>query len=289
MDWQDRLIDVYCRICDTFDKEEFMFVPRISNNGTPRFTDQEVLTIFYSGIIEGITEIKKIHKKARQYWGTWFPLLPGYKQFVKRVNALSDLMQEHVHLMAHLGFFQGEIGFVMDSMPIILSNNYNKRKPRKLDCIADVGYCASKKINYYGMKLHVIAERNLEGLPVPQKSFLTAASEHDLTTFKSFSEDIWECEIYCDKAYCDQGFQNTLAFEQGTLLATPIKKTRGRDYNSFEIFHNKFISRIRQPIESLFANLIKKTNIQKGSLIRSAKGLQTHIYGRIAAFMLLRE
>lgn len=289
MNWQDRLIDIYCRVCDAFDKEDLMYIPRISNNSIPRFTDQEVLTIFYSGVIEGITEIKKIHKKAKQYWAAWFPLLPRYKQFLKRINSLADVMQEHATALSCLGFFKGEIGFVMDSMPIILSNNYNQKNSRKLDCVANVGYCASKKKHYYGMKLHMIAERNLEGLPRPQMCFLTAANEHDLSCLKHFSEDIWECEIYCDKAYNDQKFQNEIANEQGTLIATPIKKPKGRDFNSFERIHNEFISRIRQPIEAVFADLIKKTNIQKGSLIRSVRGLQVHVYGRIAAFMLLRQ
>lgn len=289
MDWQDRLIDVYCRVCDAFDKEDLMYIPRISNNSFPRFTDQEVLTIFYTGIIEGITEIKKIHKKARQYWGSWFPFLPGYKQFLKRVNALADVMQEHVTTLSYLGIFEGNIGFVLDSMPIILSNNFSTKNSRKLDCIANVGYCASKKKHYYGMKLHMIAERSLEGLPKPQMAFLTAASEHDLSCLKYFSEDIWECEIYCDKAYCDQNFQNEIAYEQGTLISTPIKKPKGREFLAFERIYNEFISRIRQPIEAVFADLIKKTNLQNGSLIRSVKGLHAHVYGRIAAFMLLKQ
>ena len=37
-------------------------------------------------------------------------------------------------------------------------------------------------------------------------------------------------------------------------------------------------SKVRQPIEALFGSLIQKINIQKGSLVRSTKGLHACAY-----------
>ncbi len=46
---------------------------------------------------------------------------------------------------------------------------------------------------------------------------------------------------------------------------------------------SKAVSRVRQPIESLFNWLIQKTDIQRASKVRSAKGRLIHIFGKIAS------
>tara|TARA_R110002049_G_scaffold122465_2_gene277292 strand:- start:2553 stop:2753 length:201 start_codon:yes stop_codon:yes gene_type:complete len=46
-------------------------------------------------------------------------------------------------------------------------------------------------------------------------------------------------------------------------------------------------SKIRQPIEALFSWLIEKSDIQKASKVRAAKGLTLHAYGRPAAAFIL--
>jgi hypothetical protein len=43
------------------------------------------------------------------------------------------------------------------------------------------------------------------------------------------------------------------------------------------------VSRVRQPIESLFNWIIEKTDIHRASKVRSTKGLLVHVFSRIAA------
>lgn len=245
-----------------------------------------MLAILYFGIQEGDISIKAAYKRAISYFPSWFPHLPLYKQFARRVKRLAAATCHHAMQTCSLGPFQGQIGFLMDSVPIVLSKKTQMTRPRRLDGLADVGYCASKKMHYYGVKLHVIAERNLQGLPQVQEAFVQAASMHDLTAFKTVSHAIYEREIYCDKAYCHQDFQNEIALEQGVLLATPIKKEKGLEETAFAKIHNGAISHWRQPIEALFADIIRKTNIQTAKLVRSVDGLIAHIYSKLTAYLL---
>jgi len=46
---------------------------------------------------------------------------------------------------------------------------------------------------------------------------------------------------------------------------------------------SRAVSKIRQPIESLFNWLIEKTEIQRASKVRSTKGLMVYVFGRLAA------
>ena len=72
-------------------------------------------------------------------------------------------------------------------------------------------------------------------------------------------------------------------------MLTPIKAVKGeaqenknRDKAADDLF-SVAVSRIRQPIESLFNWLIQKTDIQKASKVRSSKGLLIHVFGKIAS------
>lgn len=62
-------------------------------------------------------------------------------------------------------------------------------------------------------------------------------------------------------------------------MLTPVKAVRGqdeqtrmRDKAANELFSTA-VSKVRQPIESLFNWLIEKTDIQRASKVRSTKGL----------------
>jgi hypothetical protein len=72
-------------------------------------------------------------------------------------------------------------------------------------------------------------------------------------------------------------------------MMTPVKAIKGqcqqlknRDKAANDLFSTA-VSRVRQPIESLFNWLIVKTDIQKASKVRSTKGLLVHLFGKIAA------
>jgi hypothetical protein len=47
------------------------------------------------------------------------------------------------------------------------------------------------------------------------------------------------------------------------------------------------VSRVRQPIESLFNWIEEKTGIQTASKVRSTQGLLVHVFGKLAAAMLM--
>ena len=80
---------------------------------------------------------------------------------------------------------------------------------------------------------------------------------------------------------------------KGNMLMTPIKdkqkhtpamKQKERAFNDV---HNKAVSIIRQPIESLFNWINELTQIQNASKVRSANGLKLHLWGKLAAALLL--
>ena len=83
-----KLIKIYFFICDHF-KELQYYCQRFSNNKAPKFTDQEIMTIYlYVMHQRGYTKIKDIHSFACEYLRDWFPSLGSYQAFNNRLNRL---------------------------------------------------------------------------------------------------------------------------------------------------------------------------------------------------------
>ena len=113
-------------------------------------------------------------------------------------------------------------------MPIIMAQRGCRFHAKVAPEIATKnGYCATKKLHYYGVKLHVIASQQPGALPVPTGLGLTDAGMHDRKAF----EQIIPClpskmlTCYADKAYQVQA--EPIHQEWHVTLLTPVKKEKG--------------------------------------------------------------
>ena len=72
-------------------------------------------------------------------------------------------------------------------------------------------------------------------------------------------------------------------------MLTPVKYSKGvtdtiKKFNkTADELYSKTVSTVRQPIEGFFNWLIEKSDIQNTSKVRSTKGLNLHLFGRLAA------
>jgi len=172
-------------------------------------------------------------------------------------------------------------------MPIITCSG--KRKGKIAKDLADKGYCSTKNMYYFGVKLHALAFRRDRSIPFPEEIIITPASTNDLVVFKEAWANKENSRFFGDKIYHDQEYFSGLVKDNNTVMMTPVKAVRGecqenrnRDKASNDLCSTA-VSRVRQPIESFFNWLIEKTNIQKASKVRSSKGLLIHLFGKIAA------
>jgi hypothetical protein len=61
---------------------------RMSNNQRPKFTDEEVMTVYVFGITQNYSKAKHIYKYTKRYLTDWLSLLPSYQAFNDRLNKL---------------------------------------------------------------------------------------------------------------------------------------------------------------------------------------------------------
>jgi len=290
MTWELNLIKLFCYICKQCEYSLLSYCERFSNNNKPEFTDEEVITIYIWGIIQGNNNLTQIHCYTKNHLSGWFPKLPRYEAYVQRLNRIESVFVPLINsIQGDLPTdLEGYKVMLMDSMPIIIAQSRRSGSAKTANIFADKGYCSSKRMYYYGVKLHILGVKRNNTLPIPDYIGLSPASNHDLNILKDISEDIYDVQIYTDKGYFDEVFRKQIKEDQGVELFMPVKRKKGqKELSLFQKILSTNISKIRQPIESLFNWIHQKTGIQNASKVRSFKGLITHIFGRMAAAMLL--
>src|SRR5215203_2408598 len=286
-----QLIELYLWVCLVYDKHPMLKYQRLSNNWQPTFTDQELITIYLFGHFQGHFSQNRIYNYITGHFSDWFPDLPSYQAFNHRLNGLGESLKVLVfELMSYLPAkdeFYAQADSVIDSLPIMLAVRSRAGGAKVATEIANVGYCASKDVYYHGVKIHTLARKQYQHLPLPEICQISEASAHDLPILQEFRGKTGGI-IFADKAYQDQWTEREWA-EQGVIICTPDKKTKNSEV--YELgksgLWSRFVSAMRQPIESLFNWIIEKTDIQNGSKIRSKEGLLVRCYGKLATSLFI--
>lgn len=285
MDLKDKLIHLYLYVCQCYNRKLCLHCQRMSNNRKQTFTDQELITVYLFGVLQHHTELKHIYEYVLHHWYGWFPDLPSYQAFNRRINLLTEVFPALVEdLLAQVE----EVGLVediklIDAMPIILSAQ-SPDKGKVAKAIAGKGYCPSKKLYYHGLKIHILATKRLKSLPMPQYVALSSGSAHDLQLAKIILPQVHNCSLYADKIYSHISLKEELAEMQKLYMHTPVKRKKGhKQLSAADRYLSSAISTVRQPIEALFAWLQDKVKIQDATKVRSKAGALIHTFGKLAA------
>lgn len=290
MRWEIQLISLYIIISNIWKKELAEYAARRSNNQKQYITDEELVTIYFYGIMKGHQNLSRIHEYASDHLIDWFPMLPSYQGFVYRMNRLPNALVMLCERIQQYGEseFNLKNKWILDSMPIILAQGNRSFSAKIARGTADKGFCSSKKMHYHGVKLHVIGSYIEGTMPHPFHITITNARMHDLPASRKDILDLRNGILLCDKAYCDSGLKNKCKVENNVDVLTPIKKPVNKELNEEQRDFSKTVSKYRQPIESFFNWIHQKTGIQLASKVRSTQGLALHIFGKLAAAMLMR-
>jgi hypothetical protein len=286
METKEKLIMLYLYVCEDIELNDWLVSFRKSNNYHPEFTDQEIMSIYLFGIIQGMTKTKQIYNHIITYWKEWFPSIPTYSSFDRRLNALAAAFCKLSTSLIQMASNKGLHSWIklIDSMPIIVAGNHRSGRATTAKDLCNKGYNSSKCQYYYGLKLHLIAAKRNGKIPLPQLMWITGADESDITASRHILEEMHNKTIFGDKIYADKILQQDMYYLHQSELLTPIKKKMGQQFLSAEDnLYSTAVSKVRQPIESFFNWLNEKTDIQNARRVRSSNGLRVHVMGRLAA------
>ena len=292
MDWQSRLIGLYMYLDEEYHTYLWPFCQRLTKNqALPSFSDVEVLTLYFFGLMMGFKELKNIHLFAKQMLRDWFPDLVSYPSFNRRLNRIHGVFPLLIERLESQIRTKTSLcnEYIVDSFPVIMAIHRRGDTAKVAPQLANKGLCASKNMYFHGLKMHVVAQRRKDLMPLPVCISMNPASHNDLTVIKQLLPQFRNTALYGDKIYCHEPLQRQLREDQQLQFFTPAKKKKNQttDLTMFQKLYSRSVSKTRQPIESLFNWINQKTGIQNASKVRSSPGLMVHAFGRIAAAMYI--
>jgi hypothetical protein len=144
----------------------------LSNNHQPLFSDEELLTMYLFGHLQGLSTQRRIYDYIRNRWREWFPALHAYQSVNSRLNTLApafELLIEQL-LVSSAWHVRATDDRLIDSVPVMLARGTRANRARVALELANTGFCATKQQHYRGVKLHFIAARRTAKLPLPEKN-----------------------------------------------------------------------------------------------------------------------
>ena len=130
---KNQLIQIYLLVCQLYDSHSSLKYQRASNF-KPVFSDEEIITIYLFGQLNEKFNHRQIHQFIREYWLDWFPALPSYQAFNRRLNLLADNFQAlFAHLLHSLHLKQPPASedCLIDSMPVMLAVGTRAKRGRR--------------------------------------------------------------------------------------------------------------------------------------------------------------
>lgn len=298
-----QLIALYCWVCACYDTHPDLKFQRLSPNDEPGFTDQELVTIYLFGHMQGHPLKRRIHDRAadryvRQHWAEWFPRLPSYQAFSHRLNGLTLAFQTLIgQCLPQADDPDGDLVRLVDALPVMLSRGPHSPRARVARPKADLGYCAAKNQFYHALNRTADAAARV-GVPPPG----SAAHAGVVVFHPGFlprPDGSPRALAPASKLGLlrRQGLRQPGAAPTGSGPRCPVADALSRPQADAvarrggpvaAAARSRFVSALRLPVESLFKWLMGQTGFQDAANVRSEAGLDLHCYGKraVACFLL---
>lgn len=270
---EEFVIAVYCLV-DDFLRVLTRNRPLRGRGIDPMFSDSETLTLLIVGEFLSLSTDKAIHSFFRRgSWRAWFPCLGCRTTFVRQAANLwrvAQLLQHH--LAQQVGAFHDNVHLI-DGLPMTVSCITRATRTRGFRGQASRGYCASKKLKFYGFHGHLVV--SFEGIITACS--VTAANVDE-------REAAWEVLAGLrglslgDKGYLSAWFQQCLQEETQIKLWTPSRKNMEKQTPRKT---QGFFLRVRRRIETVIGQLAERFSFER---VRARD--RWHLTARVARKLL---
>ena len=252
MDRDHFIISVYCLVCHHF-REIVADCPLRRRGFAPALSDEEVITLEVCGEYLEFDKDEAIFDYFVAHYQAWFPQLKGRTSFVRQA---ANLWQVKAMIQQRLTVISGQASDAVqaiDTMPLPVCVYTRSQRDRCFKPDADYGYCAAKKLHYYGFKMGLRISR--AGMIVHYP--LLPARSHDLPLLDDLLEE-FQGVVLADKGLIDGFRQLELAKKKAVELLTPPRKNMNVHLPAPVA---RFSKRRRKLVETVGSHLTERYNI----------------------------
>lgn len=245
----------------------------------PVFSDSEVLTLLLLMDFVPFPSEAQFLGFIRANYLSLFPRLLDPSQFNRRARSLRLLLEAlRRHWIEQLGLTRRQT-FLLDTKPVPVVGYRRSKRHSDFAGSADYGYCASRKMYYFGYKLVTLS--TLEGIPVVYE--LVPASTDERQAAEAVLPYVWHSDILCDKGFIGEAWQAHQHTAQGNRIWTPKRKNQ---HQQNPPGFDRWLNALRGRIESLF-NVVQNTGRHLERLLRKTViGLTTHVIAKMTSYVL---
>lgn len=242
------------------------------------YSDSTILKIDMLMHLTGKRGETEILREIKRHYRHHFDEVPDQSRLWYRIRQALPLIERfRRHLQAHLGIQYEELR-ILDSLPIVVATKTSRRGRGNGFDRADGGYCASKKLKYYGFKLGMV----ITSQGIPDVYDLFSARPHDIHLLQDLLGDSYQIIAFGDKGFICDPQRDQLADEQAVILITYRKVNQKVGNTPLEKWA---LSQYRQLIETVFSQLTGHLHLQNTGA-KTDLGLIKRVVGIVTAFTL---
>jgi hypothetical protein len=172
-------------------------------------------------------------------------------QYSRRLQKLQPTIQELFDWLVSTIPLENA-SYSIDTCPIPVCHNIRIPRSRLVKGNAYRGYCASKRVYYFGFKLHALVANN--GTIVAFD--FTPASCSDQDTLHLLHFDIPpKSELFADAIYCDYAQEERIKEDLQINFQPQRKSNSKKEDNTY--LHNRYVQLNRKHIETNFSQMFK--------------------------------
>ena len=275
----ETLVTVVFVLVDDWYQSEGKILRENKPGAKPTMSDSEILTL---GIImdylpfPGETQFLGF---IRANYGEWFPDLLDKTQFNRRLRKLGVMLEVlRRKWVEQLGGLDA-VSLIIDTKPIPVMGYRRSKKHSDFEGSADYGYCAARKMKYFGYKLVMLS--TLKGLPIAYE--LVPANTDEREAVEGVLQLARGCDIYGDKGFIGQNWQEEIKETTGNQIWT-IQRCNQDQQASLTL--KRLIGRVRQRIEGVFHEIQNTGRNPERLLNKTVQGFATHIAAKITSHTL---
>ena len=241
-------------------------------------SDSEIITISIVGELMTIDSEKAWLSYVRKNLCDLFPRMCERSRFNRtRRNLVSVIDAIRFRLNLMMDEFADELR-IIDSFPLPVCEFGRARFCKTFRGYgANYGYCPSKKLTFFGYKVHVLCSQNGHITDF----IVTPASTDDRDAVWELVEK-YNCHLYLigDKGYISYPLTLDLNHEKGIDLIYMKKENAKRQYPKA---FRQFLFKIRRRIETSFSQMVEQLNVEAVKA-KSFWGLVTRLQTKFLAF-----
>lgn len=218
-----RIIFIYC-LCD-----ELLNAIKHHDDCQSMMSNAEIMTFAITATLYFHGNYAKTHLFFSSH--KYFSYLLGRSRLNKRLLRIPQETWVQVLSVCHACLNDRKNReYIVDSFPVPVCHNARISRCKLLREKCYHGYCSSKKMYFFGIKVHILV--TADGVPV--EVVFTPASESDIRAFKRMNLDLEEnAIIYADKAYTDYMYEDLLLDAKIHLCSH--RKRNAKRQHSFQL------------------------------------------------------